>query len=690
MVSDDKISSSTQSSSSQGEEGVVKKSSILIFDDNPMDYELLKLHLRQKPEWELTYVSSFEKFKAAFETGSFSAIICDYDLGMTNAIEVFEYTSPISPIPFIVVSGAQGEEKAIEILKTGITDYVLKDRYDKLPFVLSRALREYESMEHEREMLEKLRESENKFRGIFNSIIDVYFESDLNGIEKVLSPSIEDVLGYKPEDILMTNVLNMYVYPEQREAFLNDLAQFQKVHDYEISLFHKNGEERVISANAQLVYDSESNPIGIKGIYRDITDKKKQETEIIKREAQLRESQKMAKIGSWEINPITKEVALSEEFNQIFEWHDNNYRTDFYDFLQLVHPEDRLRLESNFSRFVKTGNELPYEFRIITPNGQLKYISTKMFKLNRHGEKNQMVSGIVQDITDLKKLEEEKNNVQRQALEMLEEMVEQRTRKIEEQRSEIERKNQDITDSIRYAKKVQMAILPNKEWLDAWLPQNFIFYLPKDIVAGDFYWAQQVEDTFILAVADCTGHGVPGAMVSVICYNALNRAVNEFHLLDPGAILQKTNELVVEFFSHGSAEIQDGMDISLITINHQKEEMRWAGANNPLLYTENGRLQKVEPHKTAIGNKEFKDKFNSTLIPYISGSSYYLLTDGYADQFGGPDNKKFMQKRLYALIELLGNKTIVKQEELVKRTFFDWKGQNEQVDDVALIGFRLK
>lgn len=663
---------------------------VLVFDDNPMDFELIKIHLRSIENLTLHYASNFELFKTLLIEKNYSAIVCDFDLGMMDAIEVYDYLNQKNlRVPFIVVSGAQGEEKAVEILKTGVTDYVLKDKFDKMPFVLTRAIKEHEAQIHEQYMLERLKESETKFREIFNSIIDVYFQSDLNGVQKVISPSVETVIGYKPEEIIGGKAADLYHDPNQRNVFLATLLETGSIADFEITLVCKDGSFKDISTNAKIVYDENGEALGIHGVYRDISEKKKQHSLLVKREAQLREAQIMANLGSWEINLETKNIVLSDEFFQIFELPvDNKIRKDFYEFGPLIHPEDRGRLESNMIKFMKTGNKLPYEFRIVTNSGKLKYISTKVFK-SKKGDQSDYIAGIIQDITDLKLLEEEKNNVQRQALEMLEEMVEQRTMKIEEQRTVIEQKNRDITDSIRYAKQVQMAIMPHKEFIDSYLPQNFLFYLPKDIVAGDFYWSYANEDNFMMAVADCTGHGVPGALVSVICYNALNRAVNEYGLTVPGEILDKVNSLVIDFFSRGSGEIKDGMDISLVVIDFSKRKLRWAGANNPLVYFDGGETKKVIANKNAIGTPGLTEGYTTHYIPYINDTTYYLFSDGYADQFGGKNNKKFMQKRLMALMELANKKAIVHQEDLFVRTFHEWKGENEQVDDIAFFAFKL-
>ena len=663
---------------------------ILVFDDNPHDFELLQYHLRQIENMQLHYCSNFDDFKTKLRDINVSAVICDYGLGAITGLDAYNHMSDEGfEIPFVIVSGALGEDRAVEILRTGVTDYVLKDKYDKLPFVIKRAIKEYETKRSELEMVERIKESESKFREIFNSIIDVFFQTDSEGIQRIVSPSVEDVIGYKPEEVIGTHASTLYKDPNKRTEFLELLQKHHTITDYEVVVICKDGSHKHVSANAKVILDEKGNFAGIQGIYRDISLRKKQEETLMKREAQLRESQIIAHLGSWELNVETKKFILSEEFFKIFELPvDHKERTDFYEFAPLVHPDDRSRLESNLIKFMRTGNELPYEFRIVTPSGKLKYLTTKVFKSKKNDD-TEYLTGIIQDITDLKLLEEEKNNVQRQALEMLEEMVEQRTKKIEEQRSVIEKKNRDITDSIKYAKQVQMAIMPSKESISSYLPENFVLYLPKDIVAGDFYWSFADGDTYMFAVADCTGHGVPGALISLICYNALNRAARDFKLRSPGEILDTTNSLVLDFFAQGAAEVQDGMDISIVSIDFAKKTMRWAGANNPLVYYDGDDCVKVLPDKMAIGNKEKIDSFTTKEIPYLSDTTYYMFSDGYADQFGGENNKKFMQKRFLGLMEIATKKPIGKQETLFLDTFMEWKGSNDQVDDVAVFGFKL-
>jgi serine phosphatase RsbU (regulator of sigma subunit) len=262
---------------------------------------------------------------------------------------------------------------------------------------------------------------------------------------------------------------------------------------------------------------------------------------------------------------------------------------------------------------------------------------------------------------------------------------------IEEKSDIVEEQNKSIKDSIKYAQRIQNAILPPIKHVQELLPNCFILYKPKDIVAGDFYWIHQIKDSskIIIAAADCTGHGVPGAMVSVVCSNALNRTVNEFGITDTGLILDKTRELVLETFSKSESEVKDGMDISICCIDSETHQISWSGANTPLWYFEQGVLKLVKPQKQPIGKTENPSPFITNTLSLNKGDILYLITDGYADQFGGPKGKKFKYKQLEEMLTSASKLNPSEQEELLNNEFEKWRGNLEQVDDVTIIGIKL-
>ena len=269
----------------------------------------------------------------------------------------------------------------------------------------------------------------------------------------------------------------------------------------------------------------------------------------------------------------------------------------------------------------------------------------------------------------------------------LEQKVEDRTKELRYQKEIVDEKNQEILDSINYAKRIQKAILPPDKVIKENLPNSFVLYLPKDIVAGDFYWMETVGNKTIFAAADCTGHGVPGAMVSVICNNALNRAVREFKLTEPCKILDKVREIVISEFEKSEEEVKDGMDISLCVLDGTS--LHYAGANNPLWIVRNNELIEYKANKQPIGKYAKETPFLSHKLELLKDDCIYLSTDGYPDQFGGPKGKKMKAANFKKLLVSISNQSVSEQKAKINSHFINWLGDFEQLDDVCVIGVKI-
>ncbi len=255
------------------------------------------------------------------------------------------------------------------------------------------------------------------------------------------------------------------------------------------------------------------------------------------------------------------------------------------------------------------------------------------------------------------------------------------------QKEEIEEKNRDILDSIHYAKTIQTAILPPNKVVKEYLKNSFILYKPKDIVAGDFYWMEHKDGKILFAAADCTGHGVPGAMVSVLCNNGLNRSVREHGITDPGKILDKTREIVIQEFEKSEDEVKDGMDIALCSLEGFK--LQYAGAYNPLWIIRNGEILETKADKQPIGKSWKTEGFTTHTIDLQSGDTIYIFSDGYVDQFGGEKAKKFKSKAFKELLISIQDKQMEDQRLLLDENFENWRGKLEQIDDVCVIGVKI-
>lgn len=266
--------------------------------------------------------------------------------------------------------------------------------------------------------------------------------------------------------------------------------------------------------------------------------------------------------------------------------------------------------------------------------------------------------------------------------------------KVAERTRELAEKNRDITSSIEYAKRIQEAILPSKDYIFSKLEKAFILYKPKDIVSGDFYWFGEKNGWRIFAVVDCTGHGVPGAFMSMIGHNLMHQIIQEKGITDPGDILNSLHKGVQESLRQGNNEINtnDGMDVSIIALSNDKKIATWAGANRPLIIISNdGEFEKIDGNKYPIGGSQFdiKREFTTKTLVLNKPSMAYLSSDGYADQFGGDNGKKFMVRRYHDLLMEIHLKDMDTQRELLNTAFETWRSGHEQIDDVLVVGVAL-
>ncbi|MGZ2370208.1 SpoIIE family protein phosphatase [Ancylomarina sp. YFZ004] len=273
------------------------------------------------------------------------------------------------------------------------------------------------------------------------------------------------------------------------------------------------------------------------------------------------------------------------------------------------------------------------------------------------------------------------------------------------QKQELEEKNHEIEDSIRYAKHLQEAILPSCSMIKNLFPQSFLLYKPRDIVSGDFYWKHSFDRMVYFAVADCTGHGVPGAMVSVVCANALNRVIKEYGIIAPGKILDYVKDQVVDAFSQSEDGVSDGMDIALCCIDLEINKLWYSGANNSLYrvsqmknggkipkkaITDTNRILYEYPStRQPIGKVIETKKFKTHEIELEKDDCIYLFSDGFSDQFGGPKGKKYKSKPFKNFLLSISDKSMGEQKSLLDDEFDAWKGDEEQVDDICIMGLKI-
>lgn len=297
-------------------------------------------------------------------------------------------------------------------------------------------------------------------------------------------------------------------------------------------------------------------------------------------------------------------------------------------------------------------------------------------------------------LTHLKEI----NKIQTEQTERLELEVAVRTERITEQKNQIEEKNKEIIDSINYAKRIQNALIPTKEKVEKLLPKSFVLWEPKDIVSGDFYWVSEVTTTLensensklvLFTVGDCTGHGVPGAIISVLGLKILNLSLGNKNInTTSDALSYLNNEFVSTFQNEEGEGIADGMDIGFCALNTVSLELYFSGARNGVYIVRNKEIIELKGNKTSIGGADYVD-FEEQKIQLQTDDCIYLYSDGFADQFGGPKNKKFKYQALKQVLIDHSELPMDQQLKFLKQTFIDWKGNYEQTDDVCILGIRV-
>lgn len=371
----------------------------------------------------------------------------------------------------------------------------------------------------------------------------------------------------------------------------------------------------------------------------------------------------------------------------------------------LIHPDDvKVIAEKHIKAFTEKSSSI-FTYRIRNKEHKYLWMETTSQPI-MDDETFEIIEFIVvsRDITERMKMQQERNKL----LEELELRVEERTKllslanealaeemnKSEEATKQMAQKNKEMTDSIQYARRIQKAVLPKVENFYSMFSESFVFSKARDIVSGDFLWMHDKGDKQIIALIDCSGHGVPGAFMSIIGNDLLEKIIADESENRPSVILQKLEDrLIVALRNGGSAEdVKDGMDIGICVIDKTKNKISFSGAYRSLFFRDKtGVLQEVPGNPFSIGggvNGRRKD-FKLETFSFEPGTIFYMSSDGYYSQFGGENGKKFMKSRFRETLAQISRQPVEQQKELLAKTFDEWKGANEQVDDVLVVGFRV-
>jgi len=376
-------------------------------------------------------------------------------------------------------------------------------------------------------------------------------------------------------------------------------------------------------------------------------------------------------------------------FNEAFS---NFLKMSFEEYKQNNKPLNITDISSNnnirhvLNTCLREKSVVTYESKMTDTNNVERWYHTTLSPILDKHENIKYLIAIDTDITRLKQYEEELEKQKRDA--------EQQKNLAVKRKEELEERQIEITDSIRYAKRIQTGIIPKVKQIQRYFYDSFVLFIPKDIVSGDFYWYHQIGDKYFIAAVDCTGHGVPGAFMSIIGTYLLNSIIIYNEVTDAAEILKQLNRKIkIALKSDPTSQSSDGMDIAIAIIDKKEKQVEFASALRPIFLFNNNKFIEIKGDKIPITSSIAGTNINAFtkhIYPFNEGDTFYLFSDGLTDQFGGEHEKKFLTKRLKKLLFEINALSMKKQKEIIKKTYDEWRGDNEQVDDILIIGIRNK
>lgn len=447
------------------------------------------------------------------------------------------------------------------------------------------------------------------------------------------------------------------------QLFENDPLPFK----YDSAHISSSGKERWTAGTLTPIYSENNTLINIVGIYTDITKRKQVELELLNKNKELEKLSMIAK-------RMNEAVLICDAFGKIEYYNFGFVRNSGYTKEEFVMVMEETKTLQEFSSNEKI-NEIVIGFQ---------YSKETVFYDSFHKRKDESIMWTTASLTPVYK-----NDVLSNIVVVYTDITERRNIS-----NRLQQTNKDITDSIKYAKQIQRAVLPDINIMTNVYPDSFVFYKPRDIVSGDFYWFSLVRGVLIIAAADCTGHGVPGAFMSMIGNEFLHQIVNNSQVDYPHQALEKLDEMIIRALhqetGEGSQTTKDGMDIALCAIHLESKMCQFAGAFNPLYLVRDNEVVVHSAVKEAIGGSTARDKnFTSHEFQLQSNDRIYLLSDGFTDQFGGPRNKKFTRRRFRETLLELKDIPMTQQEAKFEEIYKNWVGNQKQIDDMLIIGLEI-
>ncbi len=627
----------------------ITKANLIFYGDNSFDNEISRL-------WR-----KFTILSILLTIFSISLFFAATHIWITRPLNLIENALQISEIkPLLKLKGKNNEF-------TDIAKLIEKS------FIQQNVL-ETEIVEHERTE-NALRQSEKLQRILLNILPDIVYIHK-NGKFVYANQATIDFLEYSLDEIMNLYVLDIIDlnYRELANENMEKRNRGEIIPEYEIEIISKTGKKRnVLVRSSQIKQNDES---GVLVVLVDITERKTIENTLKEAEERFRNLFNNSLIGIYRTTTEGKVVMANPALIAMLGYQSIDDLNAFNVIHGYKNPDDHER----FRKIIISEKEvLGFETEWVKSNGTIIFVRENARLIRNELDNCFYFEGTVEDISEKKKLEN---------------LMNQKNIELFEANKIIEEKNKNITDSIRYAVRIQQAVIPPRKVFENLFDDHFIFFRPKDIVSGDFYWLECDGDDIIFSAVDCTGHGVPGGFMSIIASNILNQALKENKLKKPSEILNFLN-LTLKNTIHQQMEenllLKDGMDLAVCCYNKKTNLLQYAGAYNPMYIVRNKELIIGKPDKYPIGltSEDTTYLYSCKEFTVFDGDAIYLFSDGYPDQIGGKNDRKFLSSQFRETLVEISHHPMQIQHNILEDTLVDWMGDHEQLDDILVLGIRI-
>ncbi|WP_338762387.1 PAS domain-containing protein [Bernardetia sp. ABR2-2B] len=519
------------------------------------------------------------------------------------------------------------------------------------------------------------------------------FVWNLNNQEIDHSDNLPSIYGLDNKKAFTLEIFKKIVHPEDYKIYQEQLSEATSKKQKEVTIYyrakpnHSSEQEKWkhYRAFSLINYNDREEPYLLIGTVQDVTQEVEQNKKVKtlfdnveKNKELLEESQLLAKIVSYDMRVDSEEIQWSESFSNVFQVNEQEIPSSLEEFRSWIAPNDLDRVTQKWKKAIKTQKKFSEIYRLDLPNKKTLYLKEEAFP--SFDDDGILISkrGSLQDITksEISRLANKQKSIQ------------------------IKQQNEKFLSSVNYAQRIQFALLGNIREMKSIFEDAFIFFTPKDIVSGDFYWYAKVDNCKVAIVADCTGHGVPGAFMSLLGITLLNEIVKHHRITTPSDILDRLQQEIKDILKQKTTGNKDGMDISVATIDDEKGILEFAGAKNPLVYMhkkrkrggEKANMTVIKGDNLSIGGRSQKveeKKYTNHIIDLEEVEAFYLYSDGYQDQFGGEEGRKFMSNRFRSLLYDTSTSSMLHQRRALKMTLLEWTGaEQKQIDDICVVGIK--